>query len=508
MLGIDVGTSGCKATVVDADGRVLGSGYREYPVSRPAPGWAELDSGTVWAAVQAVVAQSLGDPGAGRAVQAISVSSFGESVVPIDREGRALRPGILYFDSRGTEEAALLGTRLDPGRILAITGIALHPMYSISKLMWLMRHDPGLFDRAWKFLYFADLVLFRLGAPPGTDYSLASRSMAFDVVAKRWSPEILRAAGIDGGLFGEAVPSGTVLGRIARDQAEALGINPEALLVAGGHDQACAALGAGAIRPGVAITGMGTTECITPCFDRPIINPQMAASSFACVPHVVPGAYVTYAFNITSGSLLRWYRDQFGQAQVAEAGRRGLDPYQVLIEQAADGPSGLFVLPHFAGAGTPHMDSAAVGAIIGLDLDTRPGQIIKAILEGVTFEMMENLDHLGRAGVAITELRATGGLARSEQMLQLKADMMGLPVRSLAVSEAGTLGVAILAGAACGVYASLEEGVDRLVKLRGSYLPDSGKHQCYQELFRTYRRIYPAVREIYGRGAAGTGNNA
>ena len=500
ILGIDVGTSGCKATVVDADGRVLGSGYREYAPTRPAEGWAELDAGTVWAAVQAVLAQSLAGPGVGRGIQAISVSSFGETVVPIDREGRALRPGILYFDPRGSEEAALLGGRLDPGRILAITGLAPQPMYSICKVMWLLRHEPGLFRRVWKFLFFADLVLFRLGAPARTDHSLASRSMAFDVVRRVWSPEVLAAARVDGDLFAEAVPSGTVLGRVAPDLAGALGLNPEALLVAGGHDQACAALGAGAIRPGLAVDGMGTTECITPCFDWPVINATMAASGFACVPHVVPGAYVTYAFSFTCGSLLRWYRDQFGAAEAAEAGRRGLDPYQVLIEEAVEGPSGLFVLPHFAGAATPYMDGAAVGAIIGLGLDTGPGQILKAILEGVTFEMMVNLDRLAQAEVAITELRATGGLARSPKLLQLKADMMGLPVRSLAVSEAGTVGVAILAGTACGLYASLAAGVARLVRLGPTYLPDPARHQDYQERFRTYQRIYPAVRGIYGRG--------
>ena len=499
ILGIDIGTSGCKATVVDAEGLILGRGYQEYAVSRPAEGWAELDAEAVWAAVQVVVTQSLADAGIGPGVQAISVSSFGETAVPIDRDGRALRPGILYFDSRGKDEAAVLGERLGPGPILEITGIALHPMYSICKIMWLKRHEPMLFQRVWKFLFFADLVLFRLGAPPVTDHSLASRSMAFDVVRKRWSPEILGAAGIDGALFGDAVAAGTVVGRVAKDLAGTLGLNPEAVLVVGGHDQACAALGAGAIRPGLAIDGMGTTECITPCFDRPIINPVMAASAFACVPHVVAGSYVTYAFNITSGSLLRWYRDQFGAAQVAEASRRGVDPYQVLIEQAVDGPSGLFVLPHFAGAATPHMDSEAVGAIVGLGLGTEPGRIIKGILEGVTFEMMVNLASLAQAQVPITELRATGGLARSGKMLQLKADMMGLPVKSLAVSEAGTMGVAILAGTACGVYASLEDGVARLVKIRRTYLPDGETHHRYLDLFDTYRRIYPAVRQIYGR---------
>jgi len=498
-LGIDVGTSGCKATVVAADGAILGSGHREYAFAHPAEGWAELDAEEVWAAVRAVVAQAVATPGVGRGVQAISVSSFGEAVVPIDRAGRALRPGILFFDSRGRAEAAELERSLGAARVLELTGIALHPMYSLCKLLWLRRHQPELAGRTWKFLFFADLVLFRLGAPPATDHSLASRSMAFDVVRRCWSGELLAAAGLEPAQFGEPVPAGTVLGQLAGALAAELGLNPRALLVAGGHDQACAALGAGAIRPGLASDGMGTAECITPCFDQPVINPVMAASGFACVPHVVPGAYVTYAFNFTSGSLLRWYRDRFGAAQVAEAGRRGVDPYQVLIEQAEEGPPGLFVLPHFAGAATPYMDGGAVGAIVGLGLDTSPGRIIQAILEGLTFEMMINLARLAEARVAITELRATGGLARSATLLQLKADMMGLPVTALAVSEAGTVGVAILAGTACGLHSSLEEGVARLVKPGRTYLPDPARHRRYQDQFGIYRGLYPALRTAYGR---------
>jgi xylulokinase len=492
LLGIDVGTSACKATVVDPDGRVLGGASREYAVRRPREGWAELDPEEVWTSVQAVLAECLG--GLGRAVQAISVSSFGETLVPLDREGRVLGPGILYFDPRGAEETAELAARLGSRRILELTGTAPHPMYSIGKVLWLKRQDPERFRRIRKLLFFSDFILHRLGAPAATGHSLAARSMAFDVVRLAWSPEILAAAGVEAGLFGEAVPAGTVLGRIGAEPARTLGIQPGALLVAGGHDQACAALGAGAIHPGLAIDGMGTAECITPCFDRPVINERMAASGFACVPHVVPGAYVTYAFSMSSGSLLRWYRDQFGAAQMAEAARRGVDPYQVLIEQAQDGPSGLYVLPHFAGTGTPHMDPEALGAIVGLRLDTGPGTILQAILEGLTFEMMVNLDHLAQAEVPITELRATGGLARSEKMLQLKADMMGLPVRSLEVGEAGTLGVAILAGTACGLYASLEDGVARLVRLRRSYLPDPERHQRYRAPFAVYQRLYPALR--------------
>lgn len=499
FLGIDVGTSGCKASVVDPDGKILGSGYQEYAAQRTEQGWEELDPQMIWLAVQAVIAKSLSSSGVGASIQAISVSSFGETVVPIDRDGEILGPGILYYDQRGVSEAGELADRLGQKNILEITGVGSHPMYSISKIMWIKKHQPQLFAKTWKFLFFADLILFRLGAAPATGYSMAARSMAFDVVNKCWSNRMLDAAGLAYDLFAAVHPAGSVIGQISPAQAQHLGINTHAVLVTGGHDQTCAALGAGAIREGIAVNGMGTVDCLTPCFSRPIINEQMAASSFACVPHVVKDRYVTYAFNFTSGSLLRWYRDNFGAALLAAAKKRAIDPYQVMIEQALVGPSGLYVLPHFAGAATPYMDNQAVGAIVGLGLDSTPARLIKALLEGINFEMMLNHARLAEAGVSISELRVTGGLARSETMLQLRADMMGLQVSSLEVSEAGILGVAILAGTACGEYRSIDEGVERLVRVGRSYTPNRQNHADYQDHFLRYQRLYPAVREIYGR---------
>lgn len=499
LLGIDVGTSGCKATVVDCDGGVLGRGYQEYAVDRHPNGWAELDANMIWAAVQKVVAQAVHESGSEGDIAAISVSSFGETVVPIARDGRIIGPGILYYDPRGADEAKALEEDLGRTAILESVGVESHPMYSICKIAWIKKHQPELFERVWKFLFFADLVLFKLGAEPATDYSLAARSMAFDVVSKQWSQAVLRSVGVDSDIFGKPVPAGACIGKISTRLATELGINENALLVAGGHDQACAALGAGAIREGIAVNGMGTVDCLTPCFSTPIINERMAGSFFACVPHVVPDRYVTYAFNFTSGSLLRWYRDNFAAEQVAEAKRRGVDPYQVIIEHAAREPSGLYVLPHFSGAATPYMDSNAVGAIIGLGLDSDPSKIIKAILEGIAFEMKVNMTHLRAAGVELTELRATGGLARSEVMLQLKADILGVKVSTLEVAEAGTMGVAILAGVAAGVYKDAEEGVERLAKVSRTYYPNTDVTRDYETRFEVYRRIYPAVRNIYGR---------
>lgn len=501
VLGIDIGTSGCKASVVDGEGRIAGQAYKEYALVSPGPGMREIDPELVWSCAKEVIARAAraaagASAGAADPVRAISVSSFGESVVALSRDGSALRNSLIYLDRRGAEEARSLAEALGADRIHAITGAPVHSMYSISKILWLKAHERATYDHAWKFLLLADYTLFRLGARPHTDYSLAARTQAFDVTLKRWSPEILGFADLDEDRLGEAVQAGTVVGELGRALAEELGLRAGALLVAGGHDQPCAALGAGVTGPGVAVDGLGSTECITPAFDRPVINGATARAGFACVPHVVRGLYVTYAFTFTCGSVLKWFRDRLGSGRQAEADRRGVDIFDVLVEDAAGEPSPLLLLPHFAGAATPYMDSQAVGAIVGLGIETTERDIVRAILEGVTYEMMVNVERLEEAGIAVDELRAVGGLSRSAAYLQLKADMMGRPIAALDAVEAGTLGVAILAGTASGMFASPEDAAKRLVRKRRVFEPDPAMHARYMERFDAYKRMYPAVKEI------------
>jgi xylulokinase len=500
VLGIDIGTSGCKASVVDAAGRILGQAYREYPLVSPGPGLEEIDPEVVWRSTKEVIGRAAAESARGDPVAAISVSSFGEAVVPLASYGLPLRNAILYIDRRGADEARFLEEGIGRAKVQAITGAPPHPMYSISKILWLKRNERDTYERTWKFLLMADYILFRLGASPRTDYSLAARTQAFDIVRKVWSPEILGYMGIDAEKLGDPVQAGTAVGELDNDLAGELGLPAGALLVAGGHDQPCAALGSGVTGPGVAVDGLGSTECATPAFDHPIMNEAMARGGFACVPHVVPGLYVTYAFTFTCGSILRWFRDTLAGGRQAEADRRGVDIFDLLIEEAAGQPSPLLLLPHFAGAATPYMDPQAKGAIVGLGIETTGRDIIRAILEGVTFEMMLNLERLEEAGIKIEELRAAGGLSKSGTFLQLKSDMMGRPISALDVGEAGTLGVALLAGAACGLYPDARAGAKALVRTRQVFEPDMAAHAGYMERFEQYKRMYPAVKEIL-RGA-------
>lgn len=496
LIGIDVGTSGCKATIIDLEGNVKGQAYKEYSIISLLQGWHEIDSNVVWNSVKEVVAKSLAGY-KGEIIKAISVSSFGESATPVDHKGNVLDNSMIYIDTRGAEEADFLRKKLGYEKILGITGASAHPMFTINKIMWIKKNKPDIYKNTWKFMLFADFILFKLGAKPHTDFSLAARTMAFDIINKNWSEEILGCAGIEKDKLGEPVQSGTVVGEISKSVATEIGLPTGIILVAGGHDQACAALGAGVIKSDMAVDGLGTTECITPAFSRPIISDVMAKSSFACVPHVIKDMYVTYAFTFTSGSMLKWYRDNFGSIYKEEARKSGINVYDLLIEKATKQPSEVFVLPHFAGAATPYMDTEAKGAIVGLDINTKPEDIIKAILEGITFEAMVNVERLCDTGINVNEFRVVGGLAKSEQFLKLKADIMGKKITTLNISEAGTSGVAMLAGTACGGYKNIDEAVSKLVRVKKQFYPDQKIHELYKEKFDTYKKIYPAVKSIF-----------
>jgi len=495
LLGLDIGTTGCKATVFDYEGNVLSSAYREYTLENPRPGWEELNPVKVWQSVKEVIGKAIVNY-RGTAIKAISVSSFGEAAVPIDRKGNVLHNSIIYIDKRGDVELNYIREKLGNEEVMQITGTIIHPMYSLGKLMWLKKYHIDVYQRTWKFLLYSEFILYKLGAEPCINYSLAARTMAFDITKKEWSDKILNCAGIDREKLPEAVPSGRVIGKILPDIVEEMGLPEDVLLVSGGHDQPCAALGAGIIESNCAVDGMGTVECITVALDRPVISDQMAKSNLVSVPHVKKDMYVTFAFNFTGGSLLKWYRNNFGYEEVIEAKNTARNVYDLLINKAAPEPTDLFILPYFAGTGTPYMDTEAKGVIMGLTQETGKDKVIRAILEGITYEMMLNLECLEEAGVKIDELKAVGGGARSEFWLQLKANMMGKKIVSLNVSEAGTLAVAMLAGTASGIYNSLEDAVEKLVKVKREFYPDEKIHGIYQEKYQNYKKIYPAVKGI------------
>ena len=496
-LGLDIGTTGCKAVVFDAEGRMLGSAYREYPLLSPEPGWAEVDSARVCDdccdVIRQAAATARGDP-----VRGLAVSCQGEAFTPVGASGELLGNGMVSSDARAVDVVESFSRTFGARRLYDLTGHTPHPMFTIFKLLWLRKHRPEVFSAARRFLCFEDLFHERLGLEPAISWPLAGRTMLFNIHTHQWDEEILRAIDLDPARLARPAPSGSVVGTLSHKTADELGLPEGVIVVAGGHDQPCGALGAGAVEPGVAMYASGTVECICPVFEKVCLDQPLFDANLCTYDFTIPGMYTTVLFSLTGGNLLRWFRDQWGQPELAEAARSGADPYDLLIRAMAPEPTDLLVLPYFTPSGTPYFDTQTPGAILGLRLSTTRGEVLRALVEGIAMEMRLNLRILQESGLVVDQLRAIGGGAKSPTLVQLKADVLDRPITTLAVTEAGCLGMAMLACAAhTGV--SPRELVQTWVKPGPAIEPDPHRAARYSERFDAYRELYPAMRETWNK---------
>jgi len=494
-MGVDIGTSGCKAAVFDESGALAAAAHREYDVISPQPGWAELNGDEVMDKCFAVIAEASGQAG-GCAVRGLGISRQGEAFTPLDDRGKAMAGAMVSSDTRAAEYVESWTGQFGEQKLYEITGHTGHPMFSLFKLLWVRDHLPDVWAATRRFLCFEDLLAFRLGVDPAMGWSLAGRTMLFDVRRHRWSPEILDAIGLASEKLARALPSGTVCGNIAPRTARELGLGKGAFVAAGGHDQTCSALGVGAVTPGVAMYATGTAECIAAVFAEPVFSKDLQRHNLCTYDHTVHNMYATLAFSLTGGNLLKWFRDEFGQPEVAEAGRSGADAYELLLKTAGDRPSGVLVLPYFTPSGTPYFDTRTPGAILGLRLTTRRGDVLRGLLEGVAFEMRLNLEILERSGCHVGQLRATGGGARSDLWNQLKADVIGKEIVVPDVTETGCMGAALLAAAA-DRGAAVADLADRWVKLSTVKRPRPDRAEWYAERFSLYQQVRPALRALF-----------
>ena len=372
-------------------------------------------------------------------IAGIGVTSFGETFVMTDENGTPLHRAMLYTDPRGKEECSELLEKLDGKSIASITGLKPHEMYSLCKIMWMKKNRPEIYEKAKHIFLMQDYVVFALTGRAQIDYSLATRTMAFDITSLRWSREMFDLAGIDMDLMSEPVPTGTSAGVVRPEISSATGLAQDTQIVSVSHDQIAAAVGAGVFDSDRAVDGAGTVECLTPIYDQIPELEVMYDGNYAVVPYVVPGKYVCYAFSYTGGALIQWCVDTLAKKEKELAKEQGIS-VNSLLEGDADEPTGLLVLPHFAGAATPYMDTGSKGVIVGLTTDTTVSEIYRACMEGVVYEMMLNMECLEDSGLHFEMLHATGGGAHSKVWMQMKADMLNVPITALNTVDAGTSG--------------------------------------------------------------------
>ncbi len=485
-IGLDVGTSGAKALLVDGDGAVQARASRGYAISSPVAGAAELDPGTVLAAAEAVIAE-VAATAPGEAT-AIGISCQGEAVVPVDGQGRPLAPFMVSSDSRPGQVIAAVCAEMTAEEIYRRTGHTPATLFTVFKVRWLADHQPQLHGAAHRFHCVEDFLHRCWGLDPAIGFPLAGRTLLFDVRSGGWDPDLCALARIGPDQLARPLPSGTVVGRLGPAVAARLGVGSGCRIVTGGHDQACAALGAGAVRPGQAVYGCGTVECITSTFSTAVFSEALRAANLCTYHAATPGCWASVAYSLTGGNALEWFRSICG----------GIERDLLLGEMRA-GPSPVLALPYLTPSGTPWFDARTAGALTGLRLDSTRGDLVQGLLEGVAYEMRLNLQILAAAGLAVDELRATGGGARDRRLCQLKADVIDRPLALLAEPEAGCLGMAATAQAAV-IAADPAQVAAAWARTTATIEPRPGHRRAHAERFAAYQEQYRALAALARRG--------
>src|SRR4051794_16718269 len=492
LLGIDIGTSGTKTLICDSKGKVLATAMAEHPISSPKPGWSEQDPQDWWrATVQATKAVLKKAKVKPTDIGGIGLSGQMHGSVFLGDGPRPLRPALLWNDQRTAEQCAEIGSKAG-GREKLIELVANPALtgFTAPKILWIRQHEPRVYERTRHILLPKDYVRYCMTGEYATEVSDASGTLLLDVVNRRWSDKLLGLLRIDKSLMPRLHESPEITGQLHEQGARALGLRPGTPVVGGGGDQAAGAVGNGIVTTGVVSATLGTSGVVFAHADQPTRDPRGRVHTMC---HAVPGKWCVFGCMLSAGGSFQWFRNQLGADEVAQAKKKGVDPYELLIaeaEQAPPGCEGLFFLPYLTGERCPHPDPNARGGWVGATARTDRAMLIRSLLEGVTYGMRDALEIMKNMGVPVTQVRASGGGARSGFWRQLQADVYNQPVALTNATEGPAYCVALLAGVGTGVWAGVEEACRKCIKQREKINPNKNSAAKYEPFYRTYDKLY------------------
>lgn len=488
--GLDVGTTGCKIVLYNEKAELLNTYYCEYNATHK-NGQHEIDFTDVKCGVLSLLNNAARD----YKIDALGVTSFGETFAMLDEDDNILTASMLYTDPRGSEECEYLCEKLGEEKLTLLTGVKPHPMYSISKIMWHKNNNSDAFSKCNRILLGEDFIVYTLTGVAQIDYSLAARTGAFDIEKKCWIKDVFDTAGIDISLMSNPVPTGTVAGKVTESVKTLLGIDYDITVVNGCHDQVAGMIGSGVFETYQAMDGTGTVECIPVILKEKPTDIKFYEGGYSVVPYL-DDLYACYALSFTGGATLKWFRDNFAELEFEKAEKENKNVYAELDNAVSDKPTGILVLPHFAGAATPYMDNDSKAAFVGVTLETTKYDLYKALMEGTSYEMLLNFNTMKSLTGEIKEIRATGGGATSDVWLQIKADILNTEITALSCKEVGAAGTTALAGLAVGGFEGLQNAVSKMVTVRKVFEPNKENSIIYSELYKKYANLYNAVKGL------------
>lgn len=504
LLGIDIGTSGTKALLINAskDGEVTASSTRTYPLYTPRPLWAEQEPEDWWqatiAAIRDVIEQSGIEP---KSIKGMGLSGQMHGSVFLDADNSVIRPAILWCDQRTQAECDWIMDTVGREKTVELISNPVLTGFTAGKIIWLRNNEPEAYKQVRKVLLPKDYIRLRLTGEFATEVSDASGTALFNVTKRDWAYEMLDTIGIPKEWMPRAYESPEVSGRITAEAASLTGLAEGMPVVGGGGDQAAGAVGNGIVEPGIISSTVGTSGVVFAFAEKPVVDPKLRVHTFC---HAVPGKWHVMGVMLSAGGSLRWYRDTFCESERAVAGAVGRDPYDIICQEAANAPAGcegLIFLPYLTGERTPYPDPNARGVFFGITLRSDKAHFSRSVLEGVAYGLRDSFGILEEMNVPITQVRASGGGARSAVWRQIQADVSGYDHVTINIDEGPALGVALLAGVGTGIYPSVEQACRSVIKVCTTTKSDPAAKNVYDKYYVVYRSLYQSVKGQFGEVA-------
>jgi len=493
ILCIDLGTTGCHAVIFDEKGQQISRSYQEYKSIYLPCRWIDHDPKTWLQAVKKTVKEAVKKIEHDKnCISAVAVTSQRATVIPVDKKGNPLDNAILWQDKRATEETKHLINEYGTEKIYNITGLRVDPYFTLPKLLWLKKNKTEIYNHSFIFLPVQDFIIHFLTGEFKTDWTQASRTMLFNIDELRWDKDLIKSVGIDFNKLPEAVPPGSIISTVNRAASDELGLPKGIPVIAAGGDQQCAAIGLGVVKAGIVEANTGTGSFVLVNRDKPVkdFNQRLICSASS-----IAGKWVLEAPIFTTGSIYRWFRDNIGQVLIKNQIKSRINAYQIMDSEAEKEPlgaNGLLLVPHFAASAAPYWNPEARGILFGLSLGHKRSSIIRAILEGIAFEIQKNISIMESYTEEIKEVRISGGLTRSEIFNQIQADIYGKTVIKTDYEDASILGAAVIAATTIGLYNNINSALDNMISVNNLSRkePNIENYKAYKELGKIHDSLY------------------
>ncbi|HEV2132888.1 MAG TPA: xylulokinase [Terracidiphilus sp.] len=488
FLGMDVGTGGTRAVIVDANGKLVGAASSSHaPFRAEHPGWAEQDPEDWWRAAQEAIRDALAAvPEPHEPIAALALTGQMHGAVMLDERGQVLRPSLIWCDTRTQAECDWLTEKIGRERLIELTCNPVLPNFTLTKLLWVKKHQPEIFAKIRHVMCPKDYVRFRLTGEFAIDVQEASGTLLLDVTHRRWSREVAAAAGIPESWLPRVFESPEVCARISEEAASLTGLKAGTPVAAGAGDQGAGAVGMGILQPGSVSATIGTSGVVFAATAEPTKDPQGRLHTFC---HAVPGLWHVMGVTQSAGLSLSWLKETFFAGQ-------NYDALNAQAEKIPAGSQGLMWAPYLLGERTPHLDPYVRASFAGIDASHTAGHFVRAVLEGVAYSLKDSFTLFAELGIPVSDVRLGGGGARGELWRRIQAGIYGLPVEVLVAEEGGAFGCALMAGVAAGHWPNLDQACAQAIEVAQRIEPDPGDLAAYKSAYAHWRRLYPALRTL------------